>query len=165
MWNAAVMAILIAVAGVYATRNTETLDNVQAAQAASMAAEMGIYRNAVINYFSEHASSYNTVSTAVLKSGGYLPSWSRLYQQAAPLAWNNFRDATGVIYIYATALPERNLNAELASLAQNSVLFGIYDSTTNRLQSPVAGDTLIPTTAISAMSIPNGAPVWIAMIK
>ncbi|MCA1325640.1 type IV pilus biogenesis protein PilM [Herbaspirillum sp. alder98] len=165
MWNAAVVAILIAVAGIYATRNAQALDGAQAGLAASRAAEMGIYRNAVINYFSAHDSSPGVVSTAALKSGGYLPSWSRLYQQSTPLAWSNYRDADGIIYIYATALPERNLTAELASLAQNSVLFGLYDSTTNKLQSPVAGNTNIPTTAISAMSIPNGAPVWIAMIK
>lgn len=165
MWNAAVVAILIAVAGVFATKNSRTLDGVQASLAASTAAEMGIYRNAVINYFTAHDSSPGVVTTASLKSGGYLPSWSRLYQQSTPLAWSNYRDASGIIYIYTTTLPDRNLVAELARLAQNSVLFGVYDSTTNKLQSPAAGNTNIPTSAISAMSIPNGAPVWIAMIK
>lgn len=165
MWNVAVMAILVAVAGVYATRNAQTLDDAQATKAVSMAADMAIYRNAVVDYFTATNIKPGVASKNALVSGNYLPAWSRMTTQTTPLMWNNYRDAAGIIYIYATELPKTNLTGELASLAQNSILFGTYDSTTNRLWSPTAGSTNIPTTSISSLSIPNGAPVWLAMIK
>ncbi|MBP0597292.1 type IV pilus biogenesis protein PilM [Herbaspirillum sp. LeCh32-8] len=165
MWNVVVLAVMIAAAGVYTTRNFQTLGQAHEQLASADAAEMGVYRNAVIDYFSDHNVLNASVSTATLKSGGYLPAWSRLYQQSAPLTWANFRDAGGVIYVYGTSLPPQNLAAELARLANNSVLLGIYDSTHTTLQSPVYGETDIPVSAISSMSIPNGAPVWLAMTK
>lgn len=165
MWNVAVLAVLISVAGVYTTRNFQSLDNAHSNLAASLAAEMGIYRSAVIDYFSDHDLLATSVSTATLKSGGYLPGWSRMYQQSTPLTWSNYRDANGVIYVYGTSLPDQNLAGELVQLARNSVLFGVYNSTLSTLQSPVSGNTGIPISAISGMSIPDGAPVWIAMKK
>jgi len=165
MWNVAVLTVLISVAGVYTARNFQTLDTAHGNLAASTAAEMGVYRNAVVDYFSDHDLRSVSVPTATLKSGGYLPSWSRLYQQAAALEWSNYRGADGVIYIYANRLPAQNLAGELAALARNTVLVGIYSSASSTLQSPVYGDTGIPISAISGMSIPEGAPVWIAMTK
>ena len=165
MWNAVVLAVMIAAAGVYTTRNLQTVDQAHQELASADAAEVGIYRNAVIDYFSDHDVVNTSVSTASLKSGAYLPSWSRLYQQSGALSWANYRDADGVIYVYATSLPPRNLAAELAQLARNSVLLGVYDSAHATLQSPVYGETHIPVTALSSLSIPNGAPVWLAMTK
>jgi hypothetical protein len=165
MWNFVVLAALIAATGVYANRNQQTLDAAQGSLAASTAADMGIYRSAVIDYFSDHDLTSTSVSTASLKSGGYLPEWSRMYQQSTPLLWRNYRDADGVIYVYAASRPAQDLNAELAQLARNSVLLGFYRSGLPTLQSPVSGDTGIPITALSPMSIQDGAPVWIAMKK
>ena len=165
MWNAAVMAVLIAVAGIYATRSAQTVDVARQSQAASVAAEMAMYRNAVVDYFTANDFNSTTVSTTALKNGGYLKPWTRMSQQGTPLLWSNWRDANGIIYIYATSLPAQNLTGELARLAYNSVFFGLYDSSLPTLQSPVSGDTHIPISAISGKSIPNGAPVWIAMTK
>ena len=161
MWNAVMLAVLIAVAGVYTTRNLQAVDQAGASLAAGTAAEMGIYRNAVIAYFGEHDLLATSVATATLKSGRYLPQWSRMFQQTAPLAWNNYRDADGMIYVWAVSLPSRNLAAELAQLARNSVLLGVYGST-GTLYSPVAGDTGISLSALAGRAVPAGAPVWLA---
>lgn len=165
MWNVAVLVVLISLAGVYATRNLQSLDAAQDSLAASDAAEMGIYRQAVIDYFSVNDLRGTSVAAATLKSGGHLPAWSRLYQQAGALAWSNYRDANGVIYVYALAVPDRNLAGELAQLARHSVLLGIYERASPTLQSPVHGNTGIPISVLSGRSIPDGAPVWIAMTK
>jgi len=163
MWNLVVLLVVMALAGVLANRSAQNLDAVQGDLAASMAAEMGIYRTAVIRYFVDHDLSNTGVSTAALKSGGYLPPWSRMAQQSAPLIWSNYRDAGGVIYVYATSLPPQNLGAELARLAHNSVLVGAYSSSSGFLQSPIEGTTKISLSALAGKSIPDGAPVWIAI--
>jgi len=165
MWNVAVLVILIAVAGVYTTRNVQTLDAVQGSLDASNAAEMGIYRQAVIDYFSAHDLRATSVAAATLRSSGYLPAWTRMYQQGGALAWSNYRDANGVIYVYALGVPDRSLAGELVRLARHSVLLGGYDGNSATLQSPVHGNTGIPISALSGRSIPDGAPVWIAMTK
>lgn len=165
MWNAVVLAVLIAVAGVYATKNLQGQDLSRGNLTDSVAAEMGIYRNAVVNYFSSNDVYGVSVSTATLKSGGFLPAWSKLFQQTTPLAWGNYRSASGTIYIFALSLPTQNIASEVMQLSQNSILVGIYRSSASTLQSPVYGDTGIPVSDISGMSIPDGSPVWIAMTK
>lgn len=165
MWNAVVLAVLIAVAGVYATKNLQTHDLTRDNLNDSVAAEMGIYRNAVIDYFSSNDLYNASVSSATLKSGGFLPAWSKLYQQTTPLAWGNYRSASGVIYVFAVSLPTSNIASEVMQLSQNSILVGTYRSGYSTLQSPVYGDTGIPVSDISGMSISDGAPVWIAMTK
>jgi hypothetical protein len=162
MWNVVMLAVLMSVAGIYVTRNHQTVDRAEAGLAAGMAAEMGVYRGAVARYFSEHDLLAASVSTATLKSGGYLPPWSRMYQQSTPLIWSNYRDAGGVIYVYATSLPAQDLAGELARLAHNSVLLGVYRASAGTLHSPVAGDTGISLAALAGRAIPDGAPVWIA---
>jgi len=162
MWNLVVLLVLMSLAGVLANRSAQHLDAVQGDLAAGMAAEMGIYRTAVVRYFAEHDVTNMGVSTAALKSGGYLPAWSRMAQQSTPLIWSNYRDAGGVVYVYATSLPPHNLGAELARLAHNSVLVGAYSTSSSFLQSPVEGNTKIPVSALAGKSVPDGAPVWIA---
>jgi len=165
MWNMAVLVVLLAVTGVYVTRNMETADAAQISLAGALAGEMSVYRTAVTEYFSAHDLYGLSVSTATLKSSGALPSWSKLFQQNTPLIWRNYRDGNGVIYIFSSSLPAFDITAEIASLSQNSMLAGFYKSGSATLQSPVFGDTNIPLTALAGMSVPNGAPVWIAMTK
>lgn len=161
MWNIVVLVVMMAVAGIYASAGMRSVDRAQDQLAAAMAAEMGIYRQAVIGYFSDHDLLGTGVSSDALKTGGYLPGWSRMAQQAAPLAWNNYRDANGVIYVYATSPPARNFDGELARLARNSLLAGTYGSA-GTLRSVTAGDTGIALGALAGSAIQVGAPVWIA---
>jgi hypothetical protein len=165
MWNVAVLAILMSVAGVYAVRNAQSLETAHDNLTASTAADMAIYRSAVIDYFSANPGAVSTsVDTAALKAPvAYLPTWSRMSQQSEPLIWKNYRDANGVIYVYATQMPGQNLTAELAQLAHNSVLFGIYRGT--GMYSAAGGNSGISLAAIPKGTIKEGAPVWLAMNK
>lgn len=161
MWNIAVLAVLMAVAGIYAGATMRSVDRAQDQMAAAMAAEMGIYRQAVIGYFGDHDLLATEVGSAALKAGGYLPGWTGMAQQSAPLVWSNYRDANGVIYVYATRAPARNFDGELARLARNSLLAGSYGSG-GTLRSAALGDTGIPLAALAGKSIQVGAPVWLA---
>jgi len=165
MWNIAVLVVLMAAAGIYGTRNLQTMNVTQGHVANAVAADMALYRDAVVRYFSATSQLNASVSFATLKSTGMLPSWSTLYQSGSTPAWNNYRDANGIIYVYADALPTDNILAELTRLSHNSMLVGTYRTGSATLQSPVFGDTLIPVTALNGKSIPDGAPVWIAMTQ
>lgn len=165
MWNIAVLVVLMAAAGIYGTRNLETLNVTQGHVAGAVAADMALYRDAVVRYFSATNQLNASVSFAALKTTGMLPSWTTLYQNSSAPIWNNYRDASGIIYVYAASLPADNILTELARLSHNSMLVGTYRTGAATLQSPVFGDTLIPVTALAGRSLPDGAPVWIAMIK
>lgn len=170
MWNIVVLMVLMAVTGVLTLRTSAALVTAQGNLASTTAAEMGIYRAAVIDYFSDNDVVATQVNTAALKRGGYLPRWSRMYQDAGELKWRNYRDADGVIYVYAARvankhLAESSLAAELAKLAHHSVLFGVYRSSTASLHPPSGGSTPVPPLALSGMSIQDGAPLWLAMRK
>jgi len=165
MWNMLVLTAMISLVGVYTIRNFETFAATDAGVAMSIADSMALYREAVADYFTQNDVLDTSVSFSALKSSHMLPAWSVLYQQSAAPIWNNYRDATGVIYIYASSLPPVNIAAAIAMKSQNSVLNGVYQSGVATLQSPVFGDTRIPVTALNGKSVPDGAPVWIAMPK
>lgn len=157
------MVVMISLAGVCTTMNAERFAEIDAGVALNMAGSMLQYRTAVIHYFSEHDVFDASVSLAALKSTNALPAWSTLYQQDIQSPWSNYRDSAGTIYIYATSLPAIDITAEITRLSQNSFLTGVYRTGMTTLQSPIFGDTHIPLTALNGKSVPDGAPVWIAM--
>lgn len=163
MWGLVVAVVLISAAAIYSTMAEQTVSTAQSNMAWEVAAGMALYRQAVIGYFTQNDVRNISVSLALLKSSNMLPTWSILYQQTAVPIWNNFRDANGTIYIYATSLPPTNIIAEVTLLSNNSVLVGTYSSKAATLQSAVFGNTNIPVTALAGKSIPDGAPLWIAM--
>jgi len=165
MWNIAVLLGLLSVTGYYAARHQEQLDLSQGRLVLAAADDMALYRSAVIDYFSQFDLRNTSVDLASLKAGQMLPAWSAGTGGAALPVWGNYRDGAGIIYIYATTLPVRNLSAALAQRSQNSVLAGVYRSALPTLQSPVFGDTQIPVTALAGRGVPDGAPVWIGMSK
>jgi hypothetical protein len=76
--------------------------------------------------------------------------------------WANYRDSDGMIYVYASPLPQTNVFTEVMKLTQNSVLVGVFRTGDTTLFSPVHGDTkrkLPP----ASVAIPDGSPVWIAV--
>ncbi|MET5012285.1 hypothetical protein AAHH80_34115, partial [Burkholderia pseudomallei] len=85
-----------------------------------------VYREAVSRYFGSHRNQFGAISEAVLQASGALPAW---YDQPAPsygANWTNYRDVSGLIYIYATAAPATDIAADIAKLSENSLLAGIY---------------------------------------
>jgi len=165
MWNVAILVIMMAVAGGYMTHSLQVSDQLQSQVAMSLASEMAIYRDAVISYFTENNLLSTSVSFAALTSSGALPAWTTMAQSGSAPIWNNYRDADGVIYIYASTLPAQNIAGQLVVFSHESILVGVYRTTLSTLQSPLFGDTNIPLTALSGKSVPDGAPVWIAMTK
>jgi hypothetical protein len=165
MWSLAVAVVLVSVAAIYSTMGAQTLSVDQSNVAMEVAAGMGLYRQAVINYFTQNDVRGTGVSLATLKSSQMLPTWSILYQQANAPIWDNYRDANGTIYVYATSLPSTNIIGEITTLSNNSILVGTYRNSAATLQSAIFGDTNIPVTALAGKSIPDGAPLWIAMTQ
>ncbi len=165
MWNIAVLAVMLAVAGAYATRSLQTGDRLQHQAVISLAREMAMYREAVIRYFEIYDIHDASVSYATLTASGALPGWTRMAQGTSSAIWNNYRDAAGIIYIYASSLPAQNIVGELVGVSHQSILVGTYQATASTLQSPLFGDTNIPLSALTGKSVPDGAPVWIAMTK
>lgn len=165
MWSLVVATVLVSAAGVYSITCERTLTAAQSNATLEVAGGMALYRQAVVDYFSQNDVRDTSVSLAALKSARTLPTWSVLYQQSGAPIWGNYRDVNGIIYIYATSLPPASVVDEMASLSSNSVLAGTYRRNAATLQSAVFGDTHIPVTALAGKSIPDGAPVWIAMTK
>ncbi|WP_253546783.1 type IV pilus biogenesis protein PilM [Herbaspirillum rubrisubalbicans] len=165
MWGLIVALVMIAAGGFYSSTSSQALAVVQSNSGREVAAEMALYRQAVIDYFSAHDLRGTSVSIEALKSAKALPSWSVLYQQSDRLIWDNYRDQDGIIYIYATALPSTNITADLNQLSGNSLLVGVYRHGKSTLQSGIFGDTGIPVAALAGRGIADGAPLWIAMTQ
>lgn len=160
MWGLTVFVVMMALTGFYATSNKEIAVATEQARAEHLADNMAIYREAVITYFTQHSASFGSVDMATLKSSGALPNWSPMYVQ--PSIWANYRDADGMIYVYATTLPPVNITADIVRLSQNSMLAGVFRTGDTTLFSPVFGNTQIKLPP-AGVNIPNGSPVWVAM--
>ncbi|MBP1313326.1 type IV pilus biogenesis protein PilM [Herbaspirillum huttiense F1] len=165
MWGLIVALAMIAAGGFYCSTSSQQLAVVQSNRVRETAAEMALYRQAVIDYFSANDLRGTSVSIETLKSAHALPSWSLLYQQSDRLIWSNYRDQDGIIYVYGTSLPPFNILADLTQLSGNSLLVGVYRSGKSTLQSGLFGDTGIPVTALAGRAVPDGSPLWIAMTQ
>lgn len=163
MWNIAIMVVMMALAGVYATVDTKSASVIRDTNAAKLADSMAIYRTAVTQYFTANGSPPQSVDIDTLKAANVLPEWSSLYVQPATSIWANYMDAEGLIYIYAVSLPPPDVITHVLNLSHNSILAGVFRTGDTVLYSPVFGDTNIRLPAPSEAQIPNGSPVWVAM--
>jgi hypothetical protein len=89
-----------------------------------------------------------------------LPAWSKL-ATSPTVAWTNYRDGAGQIYIFPAAAGARPIVAELLALSRNSLNVGVYRAADHTLFSPVDG-TRIALPTLGDAVIPDGAPVWLA---
>lgn len=165
MWGIVVAIVMATLTMVYATLNERTLAAVDDRRSAELAENMALYREAVIDYFTANDVTDTSVDLATLKAGNHLPAWSSLYTSPSAPAWSNYRDAGGLIYVYATAVPAVNIVHEMATLSRGSYNVGYYREADSSLQSPVFGDTGISLAALAARSVPDGAPVWLGRRK
>ncbi|CDG82343.1 type IV pilus biogenesis protein PilM [Janthinobacterium agaricidamnosum] len=158
-----VLTLMMSLAGYYGTRHPEhSVDNVaQVAQSGALAAGMASYRDALIAYFASHPGQTGSVTQQALIAAKVLPSWSPLAGAAAPL-WNNYRTPDGILYIYAGAALPHNITAELLALSNNSVLVGGFGSGTSSFAPALGGMTTI---ARPPVTIPQGSPVWLAILN
>jgi hypothetical protein len=165
MWSYAALLVLTSAIGAYLTINKEQTAATEQASAEALAANMATYRAAVVDYFSANPGVYPSVSIEDLKAAGVLPQWSSLYTQPATSKWANYRDASDIIYVYASSPLAVNITSDIAALSKNSILTGVYRTGDTALYSPVFGQTQIPLPPLAQVSIPNGSPLWIAMRK
>lgn len=161
MWSLVIAAVMAALTGFYmmpAERSTMAEKNLEARE---LAESMGMYRQAVIAYFSAHNVTNTRVGIDTLKSEGMVPTWSTLYTRSATSIWASYRDSTGVIYIYPATPASTNIVSELLKLSQYSMSVGIYRASDHSLYSPVDG-TRVVLASLGGVSIPDTAPVWMA---
>jgi hypothetical protein len=161
MWSVILVTVMAALTGFYmlpAERNHLAAENLQARD---MAESMGIYRQAVVAYFSAHDVSDTSVAFGALKASGALPHWSALQAGGAASAWSNYRDSTGVIYIYPAAPAPPGIVSEVLKLSRNSMAVGVYRASDHSLYSPADGSRIVLTWA-GAAAIPDAALVWSA---
>ncbi len=161
MWNLLVIAVLASMAGVYANFTDHALGGIERSDARETAESMGLYREAVIQYFTANDVKNFSVDMDALKTSNLVPTWSTLSSRSDESIWANYRAADGTIYIYATELPPMNIYSDLADLSRNSYLVGMYKKSGKVLFSPVFGDTGISLAALASKHVPDKAPVWI----
>ena len=183
MWNFLVLAMLFSVAGYYAMTDQKQVAATQTAQIQlTLAGDMAIYRQAVIDYYKANpgAPLNGAVSTPVLSA--YFPGWSNTAELSAQ--WSNWIDGNGTIYIYTQAPLPTNIISSIVSLSQNSILAGeaVMQGGQLVLYAPADIPTAPPSTMGSssglpyasdygphgalalppAAAIPAGSPVWLA---
>lgn len=161
MWNLLVITVLASMAGVYANFSEQALYSIARNDAREIAETMGLYREAVIQYYTANDIKGHSVDLKVLKTASLVPAWSTLYTRSEESIWGNYRAADGTIYVYAKALPTMNIQSELARLSRNSYMAGTYRNKGKILFSPVFGDTGISLAVLADRNVPDNAPVWI----
>lgn len=165
MWGILVAAVMFMLTSHYALFDQKWLQTLDDMKARTVAEEMALYREAVIVYFTENDFRNMGVDMTALKPK--LPTWSSWYTGTPMVTWLNYRDANGVIYVYALSLPKVNITSEIVQLSQNSMLAGVFHTGDVTLHSPVFGDTGIPLTslAMAGVVVPNGSPLWLATAR
>jgi hypothetical protein len=126
--------------------------------AAALAANMGTYRSAVVDYVQGHPGAVENASVDM----GVLnfPAW---YSPLGP--WRNVVVGTGTVVVYSQAVDAVGLAEQLASLSDGSVLAGLAlptaaPSSELTLHTPGGADTGIPLPA----AVPAGSAVWMATL-
>lgn len=160
MWNLVVLTVLLALAGGYALIGERDVVAQQQGVTAATAEGMAIYRGAVMRYYAANPGMpEGSVSFAMLSAGPTpaLRNWSTLEADR----WGNYRDAAGLVYIYAVTRPAANISADLARISYGSMLAGSYHEATGTLYSPRSVNTNISLAALAGLNVPDGAPVWL----
>lgn len=163
MWHVLMILAVASLSGLYATIDKKSLLANENVDAVNMARDMAHYREAVIAYFAQNPTAYQSVDFATLQEANVLPAWSPLYAKPTVTTWANYRDTDGMIYVYASTPPASNLLPELMKLTQNSVMVGVYRTGDTTLYSPVLGDTRRKLPSSGSVVIPEGSPVWISI--
>ena len=161
MWAVLIVVFVATLGGWYGWPAEQRQEVVAQQQASDDAANMAIYRQAVVAYFKANDVKDTSVSVADLKQAGVLPAWSRLADNPAATTWANYRDSAGQIYIFPAAARARPIGAELLALSRHSFNVGNYHAADHTLKSPVDGKR-VALPSLGSAAIPDGAPVWLA---
>lgn len=184
MWNILVITVILSVCGYYSMTGEQRLDESGKGTALSIAVDMEMYRQAVVNYheINPNASLNASVPAATLVASGAFPNWANSASLCSQ--WNNFIDGNGTVYIYQKSSLPVNITMNIVALSQNSVLAGQAVSSGGQLvlYAPADMGTAPPSTLSqssgipeasdygahtpivlpAAAAIPVGSPVWLA---
>ncbi len=156
------MALMLSLAAYYSSAKSEAGAVAAEVRSAGAAAEMALYRAAVVAHFSLPANAAvvgASVAPTTLVGEGLLPSWSPLGASGGAAAWGNYRMGDGTIVVYAVAPPPGLFN-DLLALSGRSAMVGSFSAADNRFHSRLSD---LPTTIVRPLAaIAHGAPVWIA---
>lgn len=179
MWNIFMLTAMLGIAGYYTVSDLQVLPDPQQVSARNLAASMGAYRQAVINY----ATANPAVTGQTVDPSAYFPTG---YTAQTASQWSNYIEPDGTITIFrepTRPLPV-NITAEIVSLSQNSVLAGESGASDNMLHAPAdiatpagwvnngqdiplatdyLGASRIPLTpSTTLLIVPRSSPVWMA---
>lgn len=161
MWNALIVIVMAALTGFYMMPGERSQIAADNHEARVLAESMGLYREAVVSYFSSPGMGGTSVGIDALKESGMLPAWSALYTRSGQSPWTNYRDSAGIIYIFQERPAGPNIVSEVLQLSGNSMNVGIYRASDRSLYSPADGSRVVLTSAAGA-PIPDTALVWLA---
>ena len=156
MWSGLVTLALASSCALYAMQ-THDDDQALAWQGAEAALgqSMAVYRDAVLRYARGNPGFQGRVPEDQLT----LPGW---YVAPDPGLWSNHVAADGLIVVYATRLPTRDIAASMATLAHGSELAGRANRAAARIEPAARAGAPVALPAIPGSAIPDGAPVWLA---
>jgi hypothetical protein len=155
MYALAIVLILAALGGVYATLHGDDATALPPPQVAQALAEnLAVYRQAVLDYARLHPGTNRAVGNEQLRS--MFPAW---YGNVNPL-WRNYI-SNGTVVTYAAARPPVNIVGEIETLGQGSLLVGqayrgtvVHSGFANG--DPTAESIWLP----AGVKIADGLPVW-----
>jgi hypothetical protein len=159
MWAMFILTALLALGGYAALASERQMQVSQQSSTRVMAENMGLYRQAVVNYFALYPLDFSTVSVTVLTQLQLLPGWLALSLDAD---WTNARAADGTIYIFSARSKPPPIVSDVLQLSHQSILVGVYRSGDTALYSPVFGNTGIALAATITSRIPKGSVLWLA---
>jgi hypothetical protein len=165
MWNIFIITMMLAATGIYSSSAERSYEVAKQAAGRATAENMALYRNAVVAYFT--ANDFKNTNAPVSKLA--LPSWFTLNAGTTGATWSNYRDASGVIYIFPMASPvtlpsaskPTNIVNEVIEVSQNSSLVAVYRASDATLYYPIDGKRIAAASLIT-QGVADGAPVWVA---
>lgn len=157
MWIVWIVTALAAVSGFYSISTQRIETNLAAAKSEDLAANMAVYRNAVIEYLAANPGITGPAAVPDAALATVYPAWYRPWPN-----WANYLSADGMITIYAAAVPEQRITSQIEAESHHSILAGEANAALGGgyLYSTRFGRTNIPLP--DTITIPNGSPVWMA---
>jgi hypothetical protein len=152
MYSLAVAVLLAAVIACYAVADDERVPVPPPRTAEALAQDLGVYRQAVLDYALVHPGTHGAVANAHLP----FPAW---YTTPNPL-WRNYV-WNGTVVAYAAAMPSVDIVGAIVALSGYSLFAGqtlqgavVPNGYTG--SNPSAVGVALPAT----LTIANGLPVW-----
>jgi len=151
MWAFWIVVAFAALVGGLTTADRVREADSAVLQAAALAANMAVYRTAVVARARSTPSFSGTVPDDALS----FPAW----YVRNPL-WTNIVSG-GMVTVYAAQQPPVYMTGELVQAARNSIFAGEARAATHTLYSPSVGDTGITLPP----AVPDRVPVWMASLN